>query len=123
MSATTKPEINLFRNEERFDILEPGATVFASGDPGELMYAVRDGEVDLVVDGRIVETVGPGGIFGEMALIEHEPRSATAVAKTRCELVAIDERRFTVLVQQNPYFGMHMLRLLARRLRRMNEKG
>ena len=121
MTTTTTPEFNLFRNEERFDTVEAGTSVFAAGDPGELMYAVREGEVELLVEGKIVETVGPGGIFGEMALIEHEARSATAVAKTRCELVPIDEKRFEFLVRQHPFFATHMLRLLARRLRRMDE--
>jgi CRP-like cAMP-binding protein len=85
------------------------------------MYAVKEGEVELVVDGSAVETVGPGGIFGEMALIEHDVRSATAIARTTCELVPIDERRFTFLVQQNPYFAMQVFRVMARRLRRMNQ--
>lgn len=122
MTTTKTPEFNLFRNEEKFDTLDPGSTVFAVGDAGDHMFAVRDGEVDLLVDGKVVETVRAGGIFGEMALIEHEARSATAVVKIRCELVSIDERRFEFLVRQHPFFATHMLRLLASRLRRMNEE-
>jgi CRP/FNR family transcriptional regulator, cyclic AMP receptor protein len=119
MSSTT-PETNLFRHAERFETFDAGASIFDTGEPGDLMYAVKHGEVDLVVEGETVETVGPGGVFGEMALIEHDVRSATAVARTACELVPIDERRFTFLVQQNPYFAMHVFRVLAGRLRRMN---
>lgn len=120
MSSTT-PETNLFRHAERFESFDAGARIFAAGDPGDLMYAVKQGEVELVVEGATVETVGPGGVFGEMALIEHDVRSATAIAGIACELVPIDERRFTFLVQQNPYFAMHVFRVLARRLRRMNQ--
>jgi CRP-like cAMP-binding protein len=114
--------MNLFRNAERFESYETGARIFNEGDAGETMYAVKDGEVDLVVGGTVVETVGPGGIFGEMALIEHEARSATAIAKTPCELVPIDERRFSFMVQQTPNFAMHVLRTLAHRLRAMNAR-
>ena len=104
------PETNLFRHSDRFESFEAGARIFDAGDSGDLMYAVKDGEVELIVDGTVVETVGPGGIFGEMALIEHDVRSATAIARTSCDLVPIDEKRFTFLVQQNPYFAMHVFR-------------
>jgi CRP-like cAMP-binding protein len=120
--SSAAPETNLFRHAERFEVFDVGAVVFREGDAGETMYAVKDGEVDLVVNGTVVETVGPGGIFGEMALIEHEARSATAIAKTPCELVPIDERRFSFMVQQTPNFAMHVLRTLAHRLRAMNAR-
>jgi CRP/FNR family cyclic AMP-dependent transcriptional regulator len=119
--SSATPEINLFRHADQFEALESGACVFSTGDAGALMYAVKAGEIELMVDGAVVEVVGPGGIFGEMALIEHDVRSATAIAKTPCELVPIDEARFTFLVQQNPFFAMHVFRVLARRLRRMNQ--
>lgn len=119
MSSAT-PGTNLFRHADRFETFESGTRVFSTGDPGDLMYAVKDGEVELIVDGSVVEVVGSGGIFGEMALIEHDVRSATAIAKTPCELVPIDEAKFAFLVQQNPFFAMHVFRVLARRLRHMN---
>ena len=62
-----------------------------------------------------------GDVFGEMALIEDRARSARAVAHSACRLVAIDERRFLFLVAQTPYFALGLLRLLARRLRAMDE--
>ena len=91
-------------------------------EPSRCASLLESGEVDLAVGGTVVETVGPGGIFGEMALIEHEARSATAIAKTPCELVPIDERRFSFMVQQTPNFAMHVLRTLAHRLRAMNAR-
>jgi CRP/FNR family cyclic AMP-dependent transcriptional regulator len=118
--VTSTTEINLFRHADQFESVAADTCIFRAGDPGDLMYAVREGEVDLVVDGAHVETVGPGGIFGEMALIEHDVRSATAMTRTACELVPIDERRFTFLVQQNPFFAMSVFKVLARRLRQMN---
>lgn len=115
------PQTDLFRNADQFELFEAGAHVFDAGESGELMYAVKEGEVDLVVAGVPVETVGPGGVFGEMAIIDHDVRSATAVAKTPCKLVPIDERRFNFLVHQHPYFAIHMCRVLTHRLRRMNQ--
>jgi CRP-like cAMP-binding protein len=84
------------------------------------MYAVSEGEVDILVHGKVVETVGPGGILGEMALIDTKPRSATAIAQTDCKLVPISEKRFTFLIQQTPHFALQVMRVMAERLRRMD---
>src|SRR5580765_2979131 len=95
-----------------------GTTVFAQGDDADRMFVVVSGAVTLSVDGRVVETVGPGGLFGEMAVIEHEPRSGTAVAEADTSLVGIDKRRFWFLVQETPYFAEIVMRVMAARLRR-----
>jgi CRP/FNR family cyclic AMP-dependent transcriptional regulator len=100
-----------------------GQEIFAEGQPGDLMYVVKEGEVDVIVHGKVVETVGSGGIFGEMALIDRIPRSATAVAKTDCQLVPINEARFQFLVQQTPYFAIEVMRVLAHRLRQMDAQS
>ena len=55
-----------------------GETIFAAGDKGDKMYVIRSGDVEIERDGKIVEKLGPGGIFGEMALIDGAPRAATA---------------------------------------------
>ncbi len=101
----------------------PGETVFSEGEPGEVMYVVKEGEVDIRVRDRTVETVGPGGIIGEMALIDHQPRSATAVARTECQLVPINEARFAFLVQETPFFALDVMRMMVRRLRKMDVEG
>ena len=62
--------------------------------------------------------IGPGGIFGELALIDASPRSATATATSDCDLVALDERAFLFHVSQTPFFALSVLRVLADRLRR-----
>jgi CRP-like cAMP-binding protein len=85
------------------------------------MYVVLEGEVDILIHGKIVNTVGPGGLFGEMALIDTRPRSATAVTRSDCKLVAISAKRFAFLVQQTPNFALHVMRVMAGRLRHMDE--
>jgi CRP-like cAMP-binding protein len=87
------------------------------------MYVVKEGTVDVLVGGRVVDTIGPGGILGEMALIDKQPRSATAVAKTDCKLVNVNEQRFQRLVQQTPHFALQVMRVMATRLRQMNAQG
>lgn len=117
---TPAPRFNLFRRSE-FETVPAGTIIFSAGDAGNCMFAVRAGEVELLVGDHVVEVVPEDGIFGEMAIIDREPRTATARARTACELVRIDEPRFNFLVQETPLFALHVLRLLAHRLRRAND--
>jgi CRP-like cAMP-binding protein len=96
----------------------PGDIIFSAGDAGDQMFVVRSGEVDIERDGKVIETLSAGGVFGEMALIDGAPRSATARAKTACELVPINERTFLFLVHETPFFAIAVMRTLAERLRR-----
>lgn len=114
--------IELFRNASDAELYTTGQVIFSAGDLGKLMYVVKEGEVNILVKDMVVETVGPGGILGEMALIDAQARSATAVAKTDCQLVPIDEKRFLFLVQQTPFFSLHVMRVLAHRLRQMDAR-
>jgi CRP/FNR family transcriptional regulator, cyclic AMP receptor protein len=95
--------------------------IFAAGDRGDSMYVVRSGEVIIERDGKVLETLGPGGIFGEMALIDGSPRSATARAKTACAVAPLNEKTFLFLVHETPYFAIAVMRTLTDRLRHMNE--
>ncbi len=115
-------KLDLFRNEDRYDEFKQGYTIFKEGELGSSMYVVMDGSVRLSVNGKEVESLGPGGVLGEMALIDTGPRSATATAVTDCKLVPIDLKRFTFLVQQTPHFSLQIMRLIVDRLRRMDQK-
>ena len=108
----------LFARDEQIKTYFAGETIFQRDELGKTMYVVLDGEVNIVLDGKVVETVERGGIFGEMALIDDSPRSASAVAVTECRLTPVDERRFIFLTQQTPYFALHVMGVLAERLRR-----
>ena len=79
-----------------------------------------DGEIDVLLDGKLIETVRAGGVVGEMALIDAGPRSATAISRTRCLLSPVDERRFIDLICRGPELALSVMRVLARRLRRMD---
>ena len=95
-----------------------GETIFEDGSPATEMYIVREGSVELRKGATVLETLRAGEVFGEMALIDPAPRSATAVAGEGCKLVVIDEKTFNQLVQKVPGFALELMRTIVRRLRR-----
>lgn len=99
------------------------ALIFQEGQPGAEMFFVREGEVEIMVHGRSVEVAGPGSIVGEMALIDTAPRSATVLARTACQLVPVDRQRFLALVQEAPDFALSVMKVLADRLRAMDDRA
>jgi CRP/FNR family cyclic AMP-dependent transcriptional regulator len=111
----------LFRNATDFQTVEAGATIFQAGDPGDLMYVIKSGEVEIEVAGKKVAELGAGEIFGEMALIDARPRSATAWTRSRCEIVPVDRKKFLYLVQQTPQFALQVMQTLVERLRALDE--
>jgi CRP/FNR family cyclic AMP-dependent transcriptional regulator len=111
---------NLFEHTKNVQEFQAGSTIFAEGAPGDVMYVVLDGEVEVRVGSAVAEVAGPGEIVGEMALIDAQARSATTVAKSDCRLALVDEQRFLYMVQETPFFSLHVMRVLANRLRRMD---
>lgn len=110
---------------ERYNIplkrFAAGDVIFSQDDPGDLMFVVLEGKVDITVGETVVESVGMHGVFGEMALIDRAPRSATAKAGPATELAVITEDSFIELVRKSPVFSIYVMRQMAARLRRMNE--
>jgi CRP-like cAMP-binding protein len=116
------PTIDIFRLETEFQTFSTGQPIFNVGDHGDMMYAVIEGEVNIVVKGTVTETTQVGGIFGEMGVIDDShTRSASAVAKTDCKLVAINRKRFMFLVQQTPFFAVEVMQIMAGRIRRNDQ--
>jgi CRP-like cAMP-binding protein len=91
--------------------------IFIKGAPGDFAYVVKSGRVEIREGGRVLETLGPGGLFGEMAMIDAAPRSASAVAVGPTDLVVIDHATFDALIREVPDFAISVMRLMARRLR------
>jgi CRP/FNR family transcriptional regulator, cyclic AMP receptor protein len=96
---------------------DKGKIIMVAGQAGALMYVVIEGRVAISIRGAVVERVGPGGIFGEMALIDQSPRAANAVAEADCQLLAINRNVFLNLVKSEPAFGIALLSAMAERLR------
>ena len=108
---------DLFSNETNIVELAPGEVLFKEGDPGDAMFVLLEGTLDVLVGNTTVGSSIRGEILGEMALIDESPRSATAVAREPARLARLDSRRFQRLIQQHPFFAMHLLKILADRIR------
>ena len=108
--------------------LKRGATIFAMDDPGNRFYAVISGTVKISItspEGRdkILNLIGPGELFGEMAVLDGGPRSADATANTDCEIFAIDRRDFLPFVLSQPTLGMKIIVLLSKRVRWLSDRA
>jgi CRP-like cAMP-binding protein len=99
-----------------------GANIMREGQAGAFMYVVKAGRVAISIRGNVVEIVTAGGTFGEMALVDQSPRTASATAETECELLSIDRPSLLEAVKVQPAFAMAMLRAVTDRLRFMNSQ-
>ena len=99
-----------------------GKTIVEEGQTGLRMYAVLEGKVAVSIGGGVVERLGPGGVFGELALIEQTPRLASVAAETDCSLLPISRTAFLLLVKTSPEFAASLLGSLAERLRLLTSK-
>jgi CRP/FNR family cyclic AMP-dependent transcriptional regulator len=101
--------------------LKAGSVIFREGEEAHELFVIKSGQVRIQIGNRTITELSADDIFGEMALIDNEPRSATAVAMTDVELVAVSEKQFLFLVGQTPYFALKVMRVLAQRLRATNK--
>src|ERR1700724_2878964 len=102
--------------------LKRGATIFSKGDPGNSLFAVISGTVKISIssaDGRnaILNLIGAGEIFGEVAVRDGQARTPDAIANTNCEIFVIDRREFLPFVRSQPVLAMKFIELLCARLR------
>ncbi len=109
-------------NMEGYQAFPAGTVILKKGEPGDVMYVVKAGTVEVRDGRRLLDTVEPGGVVGEVALIDAGGRSASVIAKTDCQLLPIDEEQFILLVERMPYFALQVMRVLAHRLRRTTEQ-
>jgi CRP/FNR family transcriptional regulator, cyclic AMP receptor protein len=106
--------------------IEAGSVVFAKGDDGDALYGVRRGQIRIGIgteDGRrlTLATLGSGDLFGEIALLDGQPRTADAVAVEACELFMVRRRDFVELLRGNSAIALRVIELLCARLRSANE--
>jgi CRP-like cAMP-binding protein len=109
--------LHLFGKDTETRKLVPGEVLFKTGDKPDALYIIKAGQVQIYDDGVVFETVGPGGIIGEMALVDGSPRSASAKAVAPSEVIPVDEKRFLWMVEQTPFFALKVMRVLTQRLR------
>ncbi|HVY24913.1 MAG TPA: DUF1003 domain-containing protein [Polyangiaceae bacterium] len=132
---TEVPIFALLDEQERATLAErvetvafkEGTALFHRGDPGDSLYVVKTGEVEIFFKNDtgeriLLETATPGHFFGEISLLDGGPRTASAMAKTDVELVVVDRGDLSELIQVRPGAAMELLAATGRRLRETNEK-
>jgi CRP/FNR family cyclic AMP-dependent transcriptional regulator len=97
-------------------------SIMREGQSGMYMYVVKSGQVVIAIRDKPIEVVGPGGTFGEMALVDQSPRVASATTSVYSELLAVDRASLMAAVKAQPAFAMAMLRAVVERLRHMNSQ-
>jgi len=96
--------------------LSEGRELTHQGGRGYEFVVVLEGTVDVLIDGKVVATCGAGDFFGEMALLEHRPRSATVIAKTDVAIDVIGRPEFSVLLEDHPEIEKQLRAAMERRL-------
>ena len=97
-----------------------GDVIFKQGEAAQELFIVQSGKVEIRLGNRVLETLSDYDIFGEMALVDAAPRSATAVAATDVKLVPVGEKQFLFMIGHTPHFALNVMRIMARRLRAAN---
>jgi CRP-like cAMP-binding protein len=114
-------DLSMFVSDGDVRAFPAGHRFFAAGDVGDDMWVVLEGAVEVTLRGRVLETIGPGGVFGELALIDHRERSADVTATSDVRVAAIDQKRFVYLIRNHPYFALEVMKLMADRLRHFDD--
>ncbi|MBI2949936.1 MAG: cyclic nucleotide-binding domain-containing protein [Verrucomicrobia bacterium] len=99
---------------------QAGQTILKEGEVGNTLMVLLEGQIEVQVRGKMVGTFEPIEIFGEMAVIDSQPRSATVIAKKNSRLARIDQTRFKALIQNKPDFAIDVMRGLVERMRWMD---
>ncbi|AIB11404.1 hypothetical protein ABAZ39_05130 [Azospirillum argentinense] len=121
-----KPELQRLAASARLAYFRPGAVIFQKGDPGDSMMAVIRGRVKICshsTDGKelVLNIINKGGLFGEIALLDGEPRTADAVALEETDLLVLDRSKFVPLLNERPAVALQLITVLCKRLRQTSE--
>ena len=103
-------------------VFQAGKCIMSAGAVGAFMYVVLEGRVAISLGDRVIERVGPGGMFGEMALVDRAARAASANAETECKLLPINRTAFLELVKAKPEFGASLLKSIGLRMQQLAQQ-
>jgi CRP-like cAMP-binding protein len=123
-----KDSMDFIVDRLKFDKIEAGQDVVRIGDPGDTMYIVISGEVDVIIEGpdgkeNKVAKIGSGNYFGEMALMTGEPRSATIRTNSTCELFSLTKDDFDIILEKFPSISLSLGKIMSQRLRQTLNKA
>lgn len=119
-SACSKRELErVAKSADEIDMHE-GALIVDQGDTGREAFVILSGDVTIKRNGRKIASLGAGDVVGELSLLDHGPRTATAVCATDCTLLVIDQKRFIGVLDMVPSIGHKLMGALASRIREMD---
>ncbi|MDT7041287.1 Crp/Fnr family transcriptional regulator [Candidatus Nitronereus thalassa] len=126
-SELTNAELDLILEKAREQRYPRGSIVFYEGDPGDFLMVVLTGKVKVVLLGEggqeiILAMLGPGNFFGEMAILEAAPRSATVMTAEQSEFLILEQPSFSALIELHPSISQKILKHLSERLRQADEQ-
>ena len=113
--------LEMFSDWEDVEEYRAGTVIFSERDPADVMYIIISGEIELTLHGEPLGAEGEGGIIGEMAMINSATRSATATTLTKVKLARLNRDQFRVFIDENTEFALHVMAVMANRLRAVNE--
>ncbi len=123
MSALSRKELALVAKRSEDVRVEAGKVLVSEGSAGHEFFVIVEGTARVSRKGKRIATLGPGGAFGELALLEKAPRNATVTAETPMELVVLGQREFAGIIDEVPGFARKILAGMARRLREADAKS
>ncbi|MBD2561826.1 MULTISPECIES: Crp/Fnr family transcriptional regulator [Nostoc] len=111
--------VSIFQKQPDPKGFSAGQVIFEEGQPGNHMYGILEGTVDILVNGKVVETIETGEVFGVGVLVGVENRTYTAIAKVDTKLGFLDEKKFLFAVQETPMFALKVMKSYSERLSRL----
>ncbi len=111
--------VSIFQKQPDPKVFSAGQVIFEEGQPGNEMYGIIEGEVDILINGKAVETIDTGEVFGVGVLVGVKNRTYTAIAKVDSKLGFLDKQRFLFAVQETPMFALEVMKSYSERLSRL----
>ena len=112
--------IKILQDNSQIQSFRTGDIIFQQGTEGNIMYGIMNGEVEMLVNEKVIEIIKQGDVFGQGALLhEDHLRTSTARAKTNCQILLLDRQHFLFAVQETPLFALEVMRSYSDRFRRL----
>lgn len=121
-SGCTKKELGKVARAGDEITMTAGTLIVDQGQTGREAFIVLDGEIMIKRNNRRVALLGPGSVVGELSLLDHGPRTATAICETDCLLLVIEQRRFLGVLDDVPSISHKLLAALASRIRDLDRQ-
>lgn len=111
--------VQIFQTQPELKTFAAGELLYREGDQADYMYGIIEGEIELVHQGKVFETLTAGNVFGVGGILEVGSRRTDAIAKTDCKLAYLNQKHFLFAVQETPMFAVEVMKEYSERLRKL----